>query len=221
MPKPTLLFLFLSVSLSIFQVKLHAQDPQALMDETHFTSTYLHRSHSVWWIPSAYWELSLRQESELTEREINEVLRIFDPYLLIIVIDAKINDDGTTNCSSLSEIWAKSELTVNGNLTSPIPTTKLSEDMRKMLKVFRPFLKNLLGRLGEGAQFLVYSNTEDTRIDSRLPGSITLKLGDETFRWRLPLGSLLPPKIDPKTDETFPGNYNFNPYTGDELTVEK
>ena len=38
------------------------------------------------------------------------------------------------------------------------------------------------------------------------------------MRYRLPLGSLFPPAVDPKTGESFPGNYHFNPFTGDKLT---
>jgi hypothetical protein len=44
-------------------------------------------------------------------------------------------------------------------------------------------------------------------------------LYDQTYRWRTPLGSLLPVKVDAKTGEEFPGNYSFNPYTGEKLSV--
>jgi hypothetical protein len=37
------------------------------------------------------------------------------------------------------------------------------------------------------------------------------------MRWRLPLGVLLPRKTDPKSGETSPGNYHFDPFTGTAL----
>jgi hypothetical protein len=37
------------------------------------------------------------------------------------------------------------------------------------------------------------------------------------MRYRLPIGSILPPALDPKTGESFPGSYHFNPYTGGKL----
>ncbi|MEY2530331.1 MAG: hypothetical protein QOI96_416, partial [Verrucomicrobiota bacterium] len=54
-------------------------------------------------------------------------------------------------------------------------------------------------------------------IDPMKPGSFTVKLNNEEFRWRLPLGSLLPAKLCPKCNDTFPGNYTFCPYDGTPL----
>ena len=34
---------------------------------------------------------------------------------------------------------------------------------------------------------------------------------------KFPLGSLLKPRIDPVSGESFPGNYGYNPYTGVKL----
>ena len=47
-----------------------------------------------------------------------------------------------------------------------------------------------------------------------------MTLGDATYRWRLPLGSLLPPRYDAKTGEKFSGNYLYSPFTGKELTTK-
>ena len=37
------------------------------------------------------------------------------------------------------------------------------------------------------------------------------------FRYHLPLGSILPAVVDAHSGESFPGNYHFNPFTGDKL----
>jgi hypothetical protein len=34
------------------------------------------------------------------------------------------------------------------------------------------------------------------------------------------LASLLPKKIDRKTKEEFPGNFDYNPYSGDKLSAQ-
>jgi len=47
-----------------------------------------------------------------------------------------------------------------------------------------------------------------------------ISLYDQVFHWRLPLASLLPKKIDSKTHEEFPGNFDFNPYTGGKLSAQ-
>jgi len=53
--------------------------------------------------------------------------------------------------------------------------------------------------------------------DPKRDGSLTVHLNDIALRYRLPLGSVLPPSLDLKTGESFPGNYHFNPYTGGKL----
>jgi hypothetical protein len=54
-------------------------------------------------------------------------------------------------------------------------------------------------------------------VDAAQAGTLKIKLYDQAFSWRLPLGSLLPAQFDKKTGEEFPGNYQFNPFTGDKL----
>jgi hypothetical protein len=48
-----------------------------------------------------------------------------------------------------------------------------------------------------------------------------VKMGEKEFHWRLPLGSLLPPKICPKCGETFSGAYKFCPWDGSTLVEKK
>jgi hypothetical protein len=57
-------------------------------------------------------------------------------------------------------------------------------------------------------------------IDAMQAGTMQVKLFDQSFKWRTPLGSLLPLRVDAKTGEEFPGNYGFNPYTGEKLTTK-
>ncbi len=56
-------------------------------------------------------------------------------------------------------------------------------------------------------------------VDPTREGVFTIVLLGQEFAFRLPLGSILPPKYDPATDEQFPGNFNYNPYTGTELSI--
>jgi hypothetical protein len=53
--------------------------------------------------------------------------------------------------------------------------------------------------------------------DPNKPGALQFSVYDQDFKWRLPLASLLPRKFDPKSNEDFPGNFDYNPFTGDKL----
>jgi hypothetical protein len=52
------------------------------------------------------------------------------------------------------------------------------------------------------------------------PGAFQFSVYEQTVHWRKPLASLLPPKLDPKTQEEFPGKYYYNPSTGGKLSVK-
>ena len=62
------------------------------------------------------------------------------------------------------------------------------------------------------------TNKAGARIaDATKDGSFSVHVNDLSFRYHLPLGSILPPAVDPRSGDTFPGNYHFNPFTGDKL----
>jgi hypothetical protein len=68
-------------------------------------------------------------------------------------------------------------------------------------------------------EFVVYpgKDGDKTLADATRPGDIATTFYGETYHWHLPLGSLLPPKVDKSTGERFPGNYLYSPYTGKKL----
>ncbi len=99
---------------------------------------------------------------------------------------------------------------------------KISVGAQTVLATLKPLIAGMLGQFGKGIQFVVYPSKQGGQrlIDPKKPGSFDYTLFDQTYHWRLPLASLLPPKIDPKTKEEFPGNYDFNPYTGAKLSSQ-
>ena len=88
----------------------------------------------------------------------------------------------------------------------------------------KPLIGGTLGKLGESMEFIAFEGRDknDKRLlDPLGKAMFTVTVGDRDYKWRLPLGALLPPKFDAKTGEQFPGNFEFSPYTGAKLTSEK
>src|SRR5262249_557938 len=89
---------------------------------------------------------------------------------------------------------------------------------KRVVSLLGPVLTNMLGDVGSHMSFFIFADkTKDPKgqtrgIDPTKPGVLTARLGGEEFRWRLPLGSLRPPKVCPKCHESFPGNYSFCPF---------
>jgi hypothetical protein len=80
----------------------------------------------------------------------------------------------------------------------------------------------MMGNMGQHLEFMVFPGLDSAKrpiADPKSEGSLTVHVGDVPLRYRLPLASLLPPAWDAKTGESFPGNYHFNPYTGNKLVA--
>jgi hypothetical protein len=78
----------------------------------------------------------------------------------------------------------------------------------------------MLGALGRNMNFFVFPGVRANGrpiADAKQEGSFKVVLGEQEFRWRLPLSSLLPPKICPKCHETDKGAWKFCPWCGTAL----
>jgi hypothetical protein len=105
----------------------------------------------------------------------------------------------------------------------PLGESSIDPDMKNLLQGLKPVVANMVGPLGQNTHFVLFpSKSNDGRLiaDPRSNGMFWVFLAGKEFRYRLPLGSILSPKYDPGTGETFPGNYNFNPFTGTKLGTE-
>jgi len=67
--------------------------------------------------------------------------------------------------------------------------------------------------------FIVFESEKDGKkiVDPSNDELFRISYKGNEYTWRLPLGFMLPPKMDKKTNEVFPGNYKYNPYTGSQL----
>ena len=144
------------------------------------------------------------------------------PYILVAVMDAhkSITAFRYTDIDNLIN-----EATIedsHGNTYSPLAPDSVAEDIRNIMQAMRPLLTNMMGAMGQHMEMLVFPSTDKSGnfiADPKSDGSLTLHLGDAAMRYRLPIGSILPPALDPKTGESFPGSYHFNPYTGSKLVL--
>lgn len=217
MKYPVVSLLFLLVSF----VGLRAADLQRLVQETQRMFQEGNTFAMVWWIPPAFWEETLKDNPQLTAEQKREFVKVLSGYTAFSVSHSVSGPFGGMTYKSRDEILANSKLTVGGDVLSVLKSADLSADAASFYAMMKPMMGSMLGQFGEGMEFLVYSNTFDGKpvMDPSKAGEFEFTLFGETFKWRLPLGSMLPPMFDEETGEEFPGNYLFNPYTGGKLTA--
>lgn len=176
----------------------------------------------VMWMPEEFWKLALSANGRLTQKGVSDVLDVIRPYTVIAVLDGQSTAFGALSYTDDQALMTSVRLEdSHGALYQPLDPALVSGGMRNLLDGIRPIMANMMGAMGQHLVFMAFPSTDKAGhpiADETGNGSLTVHVGDAAIRYQLPLASLLPPAVDPKTGESFPGTYHFNPYTGDKLT---
>ena len=178
----------------------------------------------VWWIPNEFWSKSAEGNGKSADGT-KQILATVDNYVVLAVSRSELGPMGglTNTPRGGLEKMLRVELT-DGKTLTPLADKDLSPDMRNFLGMTKPMFANMLGTFGQGLELVAFPGKNEAGqrvVDPRNPGKFTVFVGADQFNWRLPLGSLMPDKVDPATKEVFLGSYIFNPYTGDRLVVKE
>jgi hypothetical protein len=200
----------------------HATDLQQLVQETQKMSQESSNMTMVWWIPEEFWDASLATNPNVTPESRKQLLEALENFQIVALFRGKTGIGGLTDIPTKEEMVAHARFESNGKVIEPLEPAQVSTGAQTMMAALKPLLSGMLGQLGQGMQLVIYPSKKegDRLIDPKKKGSFQYTLFDKTFQWRLPLASLLPKKVDPKTKEEFPGTFDYNPYTGDKLSVK-
>jgi hypothetical protein len=173
----------------------------------------------VMWMPQQFWEESMKGNPALTAEGRAQVLAPLAEYALFGVMRAKVGATGLTDIQPKTELVKNLKLKVNGKAVQPLAAEAISPGAQMLLSTLKPAMAAMGGAALQGMEFVVFPATAEGKplIDAMQSGTLQVTLYDQVYRWRTPLGSLLPVKVDSKTGEEFPGNYSFNPFTGEKL----
>lgn len=201
---------------------LTAVDMQQLVQDTQRFTQEARVGKMVWWIPSEFWEVTLEQDPGLTKQQKKEFVAALDDYTAFVVTHSTSGTFGGMTNTGRKEIEENIALVVEGNQMLPLTNDEMSPDASAFYAMMKPMMAQMLGQFGQGMEFFIYSNKRKGKliIDPKAEGTFYFECFGDRYDWRLPLGSLLPPKVDLDTGETFPGNYKFNPFTGSKLIVK-
>jgi hypothetical protein len=198
----------------------HAVDLQQLVQETQKMSQQSSSLTMVWWIPQEFWDASLSTNPNVTPETRKQILEALENFQIVALFRGKTGIGGLTDVPAKEDMIAHARFESNGKVIEPLEPAQVSTGAQTMLAALKPLLSGMLGQLGQGMQLVAYPSKKDNDrlIDPKRKGSFQYTLFDQTFQWHLPLASLLPKKVDPKTKEEFPGTFDYNPYTGEKLS---
>jgi len=188
----------------------------AIVRETEKIGNRAGRVTLVWWIPAEFWQAALTAAGTIPADKVKEIVGTISDINVVAVVDGKVGGLGQVEFVPQAELEKSlSAIDSQGKPLLMIPESKQSTATKNLLGMMKPMMANMMGDLGKSLSFFVFEGKNkdgSRRFDPTKPGLLVVRLSGEEFRWRLPLGSLLPEKICPKCNETLPGNYVFCPF---------
>lgn len=216
----TILFVFTMVKIATIPECLNAADiHHKIFIETYKIVQKGSIVDMVWWIPSEYWKESFKQANQITEQRKEYFIKIMDEYSLFAVFHIDLNGINGIAKANRQKIIQNVELEVKKEIIPILGPNEISTEASDFLHMMKPIISKMSGQVGQAFEFLAYPNKRNgTKIIEPLEkGSFKYTSFGNVFRWRLPLASLLPPVHDQETGEEFPGNFIYNPFTGEKM----
>jgi hypothetical protein len=154
--------------------------------------------------------------------QVAQFTKVVRPYTTVVIVEGTVGPLGGMSFKSEAEVRARVKLRDrDGETYAPIAPDKLSPGLSSLLSIMKPMLASALGPLGRNMHFLVFP-AEDKQgrpiADAKKEGSFSVLVCEKKYRWKLPLGSLLPPKTCAECSEELSGAFKFCPYDGTKLS---
>jgi hypothetical protein len=196
-------------------------DTQAMIRDTQRTEMKDQQFTLIWWIPEQFWQLSLASNASLSKEQREDFLKRLRPFTMVMVVNAKVDTLGAFKYES--EAATRKKLTLvdtDGNAHKPLPDEDINDETRALIQTMAPVLAGMLGSMGQNMRFYLF-NAENEKgkpiADPESKGSMTVKLGEKQYKFRLPLGSVLPPRKCAGCNEMCSGDWKFCPWCGKKL----
>ena len=160
----------------------------------------------------------------ISPQQAASVTQALDGYELVGIQRARVDPTGSITSDDRAQLRSSARLRLDdGTVIAALSDDDMPPTVRAACDAIEPMMSKLLGKFGETLQMVVFRDADEhghSRLDARKPGALTITFGGESFHWNLPLVSLLPLRIDSSTGDTFPGDYDFSPFTGNKLLVQ-
>jgi len=193
----------------------------ALIQETQKMSEKADEMTLIWWLPEEYWRAVFAENPTVTESQAEEFAKVLRPYVFIVAVDGKTGTFGGITYQSEAAIRNSLQLIDNqGARYRPLSDEKIDADTKVFLSMIKPVLGDMLGPIGQNMHFFLFPSKDkkgQNIADTKQEGFFRVNWGEKEFKWRLPLGSLLPPKRCPVDGEKLNGAWKFCPWHGVKL----
>ena len=180
----------------------------------------------VWWIPSEFWEVSMRQDAMVPEAQVEQVMGILENHSVLAVVQADVSPFGSFEFMGKDQIMAGLKVEVvraNGDAETISHTEPADPDLRIMLDQMRPILAQAMGSMGQNFYFFPLPGVAENgdRLVSPYERAV-IRVGlmndgvPATAEIELPMDSLFVPRHCPNGKPAHV-SWNHCPWSGKKL----
>ena len=191
------------------------------MSQTHQDDAHL---AMAMWLSTEMFKRAIADE--MKPADVKMVVDSLKGYAIYAIVDATLDATQAT-VTSVDRARLRESARLQLGERAPraiVREADLPTGVRAAVQAFKPMMAGMLGKFGDSMEFVVFSDTDDhgnSLADPHANLVASLSFDKEQFVWRLPLVSLQPLRVDPATGDTFPGDFDYSPFTGNKLTVQK
>ena len=176
----------------------------------------------VWWIPTEYWGIAMREQQAVTPDQIEYIENLLNDYTIIAAGDYSLSPQHNTIEFKVIDIKKGVEFyNSDHKKISALKNSQIKKEVVVIINdMMKPLFTQMLGKTGTGVEFFIYNNKDmagNRILDPNKPGSFKIEVNKETFQFNLPLVSLMKEKVCKNDSTKFPGNYVYCPFHGTEL----
>jgi hypothetical protein len=190
------------------------------IQETRLSKTGSSDIVLVLWMPYEYWEASFKLNPNISPDQYTKTLELLSDYDFYAVIKGSYNAFGAITYIEADSIKNNfTRISKDGKVTSPIAEKDLDNEVAFLINILKPIMGNMIGQMGENMVFLPFKAKEnDVRIANPFSNDfINVKLFNDEFTYRFPIGALLEEKFCPVDKEKLSGAWQFCPRHGIKL----
>jgi hypothetical protein len=193
------------------------------MSQTHQDNAHL---SMALWLSTAMFKRSVA--GDMKPADVKMVVDALKGYAIFGILDVTL--DGTqaaVNSADRATLRSSARLQLGARAPRAIVReADLPPGVRAAVQVFKPMMASMLGKFGDSMEFVVFNDADEhgnSLADPRGSLVASLSFDKESFAWRCRWSAcgLQPLRSDPATGDTFPGDFDFSPFTGNKLAPVK
>jgi len=174
----------------------------------------------VWWVPTEFWIVAMKQDPKNTPDAIEQVQKAFEEYILLGVVEGVQTPLGAFDFAPRESVISRLHVRADGVEFHTVKKAK--KDAQLVVDLMKPLLASMMGELGSQFHLVIFSSDKRRPPSGYDPVTVRVVLEatkdtkERLFEFVGPLDALHVPRSCPNDKEAHI-SWKFCPWDGTKL----